>query len=396
MLNFKAKVLVVAYMLFFSFSAESQIDTLSQRKLNVKKINQNQPVFNQYRFYFQALGSANMVLNNKLTWLNIKPTGSINTARILYEYADKNLPVSFYFQAGFSANDLYGHYDRPNTQINPILDAYGEYIFAKTLKIGFGQKLLPGNRNGYTQEFGLQFATRSLFSQNFSLDRDFGLFVGSSFSINDFEIHPEIAVTSGEGRNFAHLNNGGLNYTLHVKLKPFGAFTGTNQNFMGDVEREQTPKVVFGFTYNYNDNATRQNGQFGDFLPVERDIKTFYADVLFKYKGVSFYAEWVDRFVPIPVVYDTSFNKIAVFYSGKAFNAQGGYFVGKNVEVVGRYTQIAPTPVTLQNKVNSFTIGVNNYFNSNLIRLQADVGFTKIDVNTNYNMLARLQLQVGF
>src|SRR5690606_13781342 len=132
--------------------------------------------------------------------------------------------------------------------------------------------------------------------------------------------NPEVAVTSGEGRNFANQNAGGLNYTFHLSFLPFGNFSKNGHQFTSDLYREEFPKVAFGVGYNINDNASRTHGQFGEFVNVERDLKTFFADVLVKYKGASFFAEFVDRFAPIPVVYDTAFNRIAVFNTGKAFN----------------------------------------------------------------------------
>lgn len=273
-----------------------------------------------------------------------------------------------------------------------VLDAYVKWNFAGDWSLWFGQAKLPGNRERVISSQALQLVDRSNVNGRFNLDRDAGI----QLHLNKEKVNVAGALSMGEGRNITVSNAGGYDYTLRAEYLPFGKFKDKGDYFGADLRREPTPKLSVGATYDYNDRATRERGQLGDFLPAQRDLSTWIADAHFKYKGFSSLIEYANRKSPDgPLVYDAEGNLIEAFFTGDGISAQAGYLLKNNVEFAGRYTVVTPEAITLRERNTQYTFGISKYFVDHALKIQSDVTLIN-EKNENDILMYRLQLEVAF
>ena len=275
---------------------------------------------------------------------------------------------------------------------NIVLDAYLTWNFWRNWSLIFGQKKLPGNRERVISSQALQFVDRSNLNSSFNIDRDAGVhLVYGGEKVNLIG-----AVTIGEGRNMIIDNIGGHDYTMRAEYLPFGQFEDDGDYFGSDLAREETPKLSLGVTYDFNNGASRQGGQLGDFLPEMRDLKTIFADAHFKYRGFSSMAEYANKKTSgSPLVYDSDGTVLDSFETGEGFNWQAGYLFKNNLEIAGRYSRVIPEPITDRNQNTQYTLALSRYFVGHNLKVQTDA--TLIQEETRDNVLMyRLQVELAF
>ena len=291
-----------------------------------------------------------------------------------------------------------------------VLDAVLKWNFAGNWTVWFGQTKLPGNIERVFSSQKLQLVDRSLLNSQFTLDRDAGFQLRHHFKIgNTFFVREKFAVSQGEGLNQTGPSSGN-GYTARLELLPFGEFTKKGDYFASDLIREQKPKLMLCMTYDYNQNAIRKRGQKGDQVPdiyiIEnnlRSLQTIFADIHFKYKGFSFMGEYVNRTIPngSPVlwaIYDINGEIIDVeetYYTGSAINLQMGYLMKNNWEIAGRYTQVTPESITMNNNINQYTLGFSRYVVGHNLKVQGDISYTQ-EANKEDVVLFRLQTEFNF
>jgi hypothetical protein len=291
-----------------------------------------------------------------------------------------------------------------------VLDAVLKWNFAGNWTVWFGQTKLPGNIERVFSSQKLQLVDRSLLNSQFTLDRDAGFQLRHHFKIgNTFFVREKFAVSQGEGLNQTGSSSGN-GYTARLELLPFGKFTKKGDYFASDLIREQKPKLMLCMTYDYNQNAIRKRGQKGDQVPdiyiIEnnlRSLQTIFADIHFKYKGFSFMGEYVNRTIPngSPVlwaIYDINGEIIDVeetYYTGSAINLQMGYLMKNNWEIAGRYTQVTPESITMNNNINQYTLGFSRYVVGHNLKVQGDISYTQ-EANKEDVVLFRLQTEFNF
>lgn len=259
---------------------------------------------------------------------------------------------------------------------NIVLDAFVTWNFYRNWSVIFGQKKLPGNRERVVSSQQVQFVDRSNVNSRFNIDRDLGVHL-----MHETEKTNLIgAVTMGEGRNMVVDNQGGYDFTLRGEYLPFGQFTNGGDYFYSDIEREKTPKLSIGVTYDFNEGAARRGGQLGPFFDAHRDLETVFADVHFKYRGFSSYVEYANKKAPAgPLLYDEGGNFENAYYTGEGFNWQAGYLFKNNWEVAGRYTVVTPEAITRRNQNTQYTLGLSKYFVSHFLKVQTDVSLIEED-----------------
>lgn len=298
--------------------------------------------------------------------------------------------LTYYIQLSFSRGDMDWRStdgSTVNTSPNVVRDAVIYYSPNKYWRFGLGQTKLPGNRQRVVSSGDLQFYDRSIVNARFNIDRDFGFF-------GQFNSHYVIlkgTVSSGEGRN-AELSNNGLAYTGRVEFLPFGAFTGENDIVEGDQAREAKPKLSIAATFSQNDKAVRQAGQLGNDLYEPRTLTTFEADILFKYKGFSWYNELNSRNTQNPVTVNGN-AATRVVYVGYGLLSQASYLFKNNWEIAGRFASTAPSsklyynaalPSLNEKKAEAYELGVTKYFNGHRVKLQFGLVYNKLtDLRTN-------------
>lgn len=311
---------------------------------------------------------------------------SFNSKRTFLQFSGnaKKEKVSFFIQLDYSSSD-------------PLMDAWVAYHPTEKITVSFGQKqTFVNNREMTFREDRLQFNDRSFLSQNFSnTGREFGVFVESKFG-DKFGIVPMIALTSGDGRNSFGTDSrdsdlGGLKFGGRLDLYPLGYFKDGNDYTSADLGREDALKMVVGFAGSMNKGASNASGEgHGDFLLYDADgannlpdYNQLYMDILMKYRGFSFLAEYVNSNASNLDLVFTDANssqllaptQISQFLVlGDSFNLQTGYVTERGYSFDVRYENMNPefenqTASILQD-TSAFTIGLSKYFKGNALKLQ--------------------------
>ena len=309
-------------------------------------------------------------------------------------------------QLSFSRGDMdwdMNKNSKTNTSVNVVRDAVVSYAFTPHFEVTFGQTKLPGNRQRVVSSGNQQFYDRSPVNAIFTIDRDFGLFF--NYSKKFFKIKG--AVTSGEGRNSVSSDKG-LSYTGRIELLPLGSFTNENDYSEGDLEREQKPKISLAGTYNYNANALRNGGQLGEDLYTRRNIHNVHLDLLFKYKGFSFYNEYCMRLAQDPITFSADTSHFSTIHNGYGNLTQISYLFKKNWEIAFRYCFVQPYSSTYFNYVFSsvnlkkqeqFLIGFSRYLAGHRLKYQFNAGvnssFDYQKSNRTDKLLLVFQVELG-
>jgi hypothetical protein len=270
-----------------------------------------------------------------------------------------------------------------------ILDAYVAWNFLSNWTVVLGQKKLPGDRASVISSQYIQFVDRSNVSDRFSIDRGPGIQL--RFKRDRFNLTG--ALTMGEGRNIIVENTGGYDYTLRAEFLPFGKFRHDGDYFQTDFEREPKPKLSLGAAYDFNDGASRESGQSGDFFNTTRDLASTFADAHFKYRGFSSEAQYAQRKTRgTSAVYDSAANVAGAYDTGRGFNLQAGYLFRNNVEVAARYTLVIPEPTTQRNDNMQYTLGVSKYIKRHFLKVQSDLSLIR-EISLPNTLMYRLKLE---
>ncbi len=276
-----------------------------------------------------------------------------------------------------------------NLAANIVLDAVIKYNFLNNWEVWFGQTKLPGNRERVISSQKLQFVDRSQVNARFNIDRGMGVQLHNNHRIGSALIRQQFAVSFGEGRNRTAPNIGGYEYTARLEVLPFGAFTNKGDYFGSDLEREPSPKLSIGATYDQNNNTTRVSGFRGDFLSESKDQKVVFVDGMFKYDGFSSMFEYARKWTDgSPVVSD------GAYYTGNGLSIQCGYLFQNNFEFAGRYTSINPEDLTNRSDFIEYTLGVSKYFVGHSLKIQSDLTYRDNDLSSNA-LIYRFQVELA-
>jgi len=305
--------------------------------------------------------------------------------------------LNYVIQLAFSRGDL----DFEDTAFpNIVRDAMVIYAVTNKFSIGLGQTKLPGNRQRVNSSGDLQLPDRSIVNATFNIDRDFGIQLYYTNHVNNFYYLLRGALSSGEGRNITSSDKG-LAYTGRVELLPFGLFTSFGDYFEGDLMREPKPKLSIGLTHSENYGAVRAGGQLGKFLYDSRDIATSMADILLKYRGFAFAAEYLYRTTDDPLTFSAD-GDLRYVYKGMGETYQSSYLFLNNFEIAGRYSFVRPFSQLqpYEAKTTQYTIGATKYLRGHRVKLQSDLTYEKREwlmgtANNTDNLQVRFQIEIG-
>jgi hypothetical protein len=218
----------------------------------------------------------------------------------------------------------------------------------------------------------------------------------------------KLAVSQGEGRNVTEGNLGGLQYTGRLEFLPFGKFQSKGDYVQAAIKREATPKLMIGFTYNYNQDAVRERGFAGDYMFTTSDETkngdlyatdqtTIFADAMFKYEGFSFMGEYANRSAKdaIAVGLDGITPTGDVVLTGEAINLQAGYMFKSNYEIAGRFTNATYKTETGRLPEQQYTLGGSKYLVGHKLKVQTDLSYTTVD-NQEDNITFRIGFDIHF
>ena len=306
---------------------------------------------------------------------------------------------------------------------NPLLDAWVGYHPSKSINVYFGQKnSFLNNREMIFNEDILQFTDRSLLSQNHtnSYGQEFGLFIETTFG-EEFILSPKFAVTSGDGRNSFGEDSrdsdlGGVKFGARLDLYPFGNFSKGNEGSV-DLVGEQKLIMELGFAYSKNIGTSHRTGNgHGDIMFYDADgnnnlpdYEKIFIDLLLKYKGFSFLAEYADSAASgLNETYIDASNLLIpqqiseYLVLGSSYNFQLGYIFQNDIGIDFRYEFSTPE---FTNEINNsyensilqdfenMSLGISKYFDNNNLKIQVGVSSIKYFYG-NESTIAELVCQI--
>ena len=276
-----------------------------------------------------------------------------------------------------------------------------KWNFYKNFELWAGQTKLKGNRERVISSQNLQFVDRSLLNAQFTLDRDLGFWLLHHFNAGNSTFREIVSVSKGEGRSIFEINpmgvEKGLDYTGRLEYLPFGEFKNKGDYSGADLEREPKPKLAFGVTFDYNENAVRSKGHIGPFIDQEADLRSWISDMMFKYRGFSLMTEFIDRKIYHGQNQEQNsyIDLLNNFYTGNAFNTQAGYLFKRNYEIAARYTQVTPESETINNDQTQYTFALSKYIVGHNIKAQTDFSILQESGLPNRHIW-RLQFELAF
>jgi len=321
----------------------------------------------------------------------------IRRARLKIDGFAYSPKLKYAIQLGFSNEDKGGEpREENNFSSNIILDAVVQWNIVSTLELWAGQTKLPGNRERLISSNKMQFVDRSLLNSEFNIDRDMGLQLHYQHHIGNVVFREIGSISMGQGRYITVDNAGGYDYTARLEILPFGEFEKGGDYVGSDMEREQTPKLALAAAFDYNDGASRAQGQTDNFLSEQRNLRTLFVDAMFKYKGFSAMAEYANKKAPDgPVVLLNDLGGVEETYiTGNAFNIQAGYLFLNNWEVAGRFTNFDPTRITGLIAEKQYTFGISKYIAGHDLKVQADATLNHLQNQPDHGQY-RVQLQLS-
>ena len=346
------------------------------------------------RFRMQNLVGASFDKGMGVTEVN----GQVRRLRLRFDGFIFSPKFIYSIQLGFTGSDAKA---TPNGKSNLILGAIAYYKPNSSWNLGLGQAKIKANRAMLNSSGSLQFVDRSIVNSEFGGDRDFGLFGEYYYGgIDKFALAALASVTLGEGRNWGASNNGGLAYTGRLELFPLGRFHAKGEYVEGDTYHEETPKIMLGAGYSFNHRSQLTRGMKGSMLPGDetRNIGSYYADMIFKYRGFSFNADYMGRHAANPA----GFASPSFVYTGSGVNVQASYLFDRKWEVAIRNSSMLPNrevrPFAGYKVWNQSTLGVTRYIIGHSLKLQLDLSFNQMaePASPDYDRLAvRFQLELG-
>ncbi|AUC75098.1 porin [Olleya sp. Bg11-27] len=328
----------------------------------------------------------------------------VRRARLKFDGFAYSPKLKYKIELGLSNRDISGANDFNRNTPRIILDAVVMWHFAENFELWAGQTKLPGNIERVVSSANLQLIDRSLLNSRFNLDRDLGLQLRHKSDLGGgFLMREKIAISQGEGRNVSEGNEGGLQYTARLEFLPLGNFKSKGDYVQADLKREASPKLMVGFTYNYNQNAVRERSGLGDYMfksdgtLYETNVTTLFADAMFKYKGFSFMGEYAKRDADQPIAIDSDGITPTgdIVLTGNAVNFQAGYLFKSNYEIAGRFTSLTYKDITGSLPTKQYTLGGSKYVVGHKLKVQTDLSYTTVNGSED-NITFRLGFDIHF
>ena len=328
----------------------------------------------------------------------------VRRSRLKFDGFAYSPKLKYKLELGLSNRDISGANQFNRNTPRYILDAVIMWEFSKNWELWAGQTKLPGNVERVVSSANLQLIDRSLLNSRFNIDRDLGIQIRHKSNLGgDFLMRQKFALSQGEGRNVTEGNEGGLQYTARVEFLPFGAFKSKGDYSQSDLKRENTSKLMVGFTYNFNENAVRERGFAGDYMIrtdgtiFETNQTTIFADAMFKHNGFSFMGEYAKR--TADTVIATEADGLTptgdIVLTGNALNLQAGYLFKSNFEIAGRFTTLEYESITETLPSKQYTLGLNRFLVGHKLKVQSDLSYTTLD-GKNDNITFRLGFDIHF
>jgi len=397
----------------FSFTLTAQISTKNFGK-GIQFLGKDSTFYTKMNVRFQNLMVHSWSLENDEfgSFEDYSTNYLVRRSRLKFGGWAFSEKVKYKMEFGLSNRDIGGGANSEfNKGANVILDAWVDWNFYKGFSIRFGQGKLPSNRERVISSSNLQFVDRSRLNSRYNIDRDVGLMLTHKHKLTgDFILIEKIALSQGEGRNVTIGNSGtgrGSEYTFRLEALPFGSFASKGDYVGSAIKREEKPKLALGFSYDINNNAMRNRGNLGSFIinstTEGKTLKTFFADLMFKYQGFSSMIEYADKTTDDndPILYDAETDDVlGTYYTGSALNIQAGYMFKSNYEIAARVTFNNPdVEVDVEDK--RYTLGFSKFVVGHNLKVQTDFTYRSVDtpgdvedaINDQFTWRTQFELQ---
>ncbi len=266
-----------------------------------------------------------------------------------------------------------------------IRDFYVYWTPLEALNAKIGYFKVPFNQQRMTTSAKLLFQDRSIASEQFDQDRDYGFDIYGKPFDGYMEYHAAIFQGAGEepeDRGTDDNLNNELMYVFNIRYNPFGKYDTVDESDLNFTEKFKA-SVAASVVVN----------------PKERDEKLVDSDGILgvvelsmKYRGISWHNEIFARSD------DPESGGESVESNG--FFTQAGYFViPKRLEFAARYSMFDPDEDVNDNIEREYSGGINYYFRGHRSKIQADAGHFVTekgdDHDRNENRI-RMQYQIVF
>ena len=270
-------------------------------------------------------------------------------------------------------------------QTNLLQDANVNYDFTKGKKffmVKAGQYKVPFGRQQQTSSGSQQFVDRSVVSDTYARGRDIGVQLwGTPYNS---KIDWRVGVFNGNGRTVTRNDNDDLQLNARLMWQPFGDVKYSESDF------EASAKPLLALAVDY-EGSTREVAAAGTTAAHQNEQSIIGYDVVFKFKGLSLFAENFER------ENDRSLVTLADF-DDAGFVAQAGYFViPQHFELALRYGDLDPNKDRDNDERLEKGVAVNYFWNKHNNKLQAD--YREIETQgtrTTKDKEVRLQYQIIF
>lgn len=239
----------------------------------------------------------------------------------------------------------------------PLEDALLTWDASKkgSFKITIGQFKVPLGRQEMTSSGRLQFADRSILNGEYTRGRDVGIQLSGRVANDKVEYFA--GVFNGNSASRSSNDNTRLQYNARISFEPFGKVAYAETAFEG----WDKPLLAVAFQFENNDLSGATN-------LTDLNSTIFGADLVYKHKGFSLFAEYYNRKRKPEAVSGPSSNtsgpaaQSGGAYHSNGYNVEAGYFLKRDkVQIAARYAEYDPSDRVPSNK-RSEKGGVLNYF----------------------------------
>ena len=255
---------------------------------------------------------------------------------------------------------------------------YWTPIHELNAKLGYFK--VPFNRQRLASSSKLLLQDRSVASEEFDQDRDYGFDVYGKPFDGHIEYHAAVFQGAGEKSIKGNTDNE-LMYVLSARYNPFGKYDYYDET---DVKHSDKLMATIGASVVFN-------AKDKDVKLANTNTIAGVVDLGVKYKGLSWNNEY---YVRTEDPEDTGSSK-----DSDGFYTQAGYFVlPKKLELAARYSMLDPDNDASDDIQKEYTMGVNYYFKAHRSKIQTDIGHyvTETAMHDKQEERIRLQYQIMF
>jgi phosphate-selective porin OprO/OprP len=261
---------------------------------------------------------------------------------------------------------------------NPLEDANVNYDFTKGKKefqLKAGQYKVPFGRQELTSSGSQQFVDRSAVSNTFARGRDIGLQLWGTPLAGKLDWR--VGLFNGNGRTVSANDNDKFQYNARVTFQPLGDVKYSESDF----ESTDRPLFAIAGQYESNDRSGATTG-----VDIDREIAG--GDVVFKFKGFSFFGELFEA---------TDDPETGLDKDLGGFNAQAGMFLVRNkFEIAARIAELDPNSDLDNDEQEERGLALNYFWNKHAHKIQLDYRQLENKATNREDDEVRLQYQVIF